>query len=86
MGTASTPEPPEGLTEITGRIDGLAEAIKRMEARDAREARRKAPVTPPQVEERRSLYRTVGWATVAILALFVALAALSMLLRAGVLH
>jgi hypothetical protein len=28
MGTASTPEPPEGLTEITGRLDGLAEAIK----------------------------------------------------------
>jgi hypothetical protein len=57
-----------------------------MEARDAREARRKAPVTPPQVEERRSLYRTVGWSAVAILALFVALAALSMLLRAGMLH
>jgi hypothetical protein len=82
MAATSPQEPPEGLNEITGRIDGLAEQLRRMEAADKRKTPRVLPT--PAVAERRSLYRTIATVIVSSLVLFVLLAALSMLIRAGV--
>lgn len=76
-------EPAEHLNEITGRLDYVVEAVRKLEAADKRKAAK--PTPPPAIEERRSLYRTVGTVVTVLTFLFVLLAGLSMLLRAGVL-